>query len=259
MFLSPEIKNWVFIPIMLVMILVGLLRHHATRLLNTIAKPESRQLRETSALFRCRNIRENGGLIPYQGFMIRKQYITEAFEAKKYLKVPDFEGKQANPMGDPSALSGTMKMMQKNMVMFIPQTLLMSWITFFFSGFVLTKLPFPLTVRFKEMLQRGIDTTDMDVTWVSSLSWYFLNLFGLTSVYTLLLGGDSDASGSMDMMAMQQMGQSNPMQQPAEVANVFKNEKEFMELAEHTFQFENIEETLLEKYGMITPNPKKLR
>ena len=41
------------------------------------------------------------------------------------------------------------------------------------------------------MLQRGIDTPDMDVRWVSSLSWYILNWFGLTGLFRLLLGNDN--------------------------------------------------------------------
>lgn len=55
----------------------------------------------------------------------------------------------------------------------------------------LVKLPFPLTLGFKQMLQRGIDTPDMDVRWVSSLSWYILNWFGLNGLFRLLLGNDN--------------------------------------------------------------------
>lgn len=72
------------------------------------------------------------------------------------------------------------------------------------------------------MLQRGIETPDMDVAWVSSISWYFLLLFGLNSVYTLLL---SDATGAtqnqMEMMQMQSQG--NPMAQPADLKKVCRN------------------------------------
>ena len=83
-------------------------------------------------------------------------------------------------------------MLKKNVMMIIPQTVIMSWISFFFSGFVLSmsssplmdayfllsmltlyflftyslaRLPFPLTLRFKAMLQSGIETSDMGVEW----------------------------------------------------------------------------------------------
>lgn len=55
----------------------------------------------------------------------------------------------------------------------------------------IVKLPFPLTLGFKSMLQRGIETPDMDVRWVSSLSWYFLNFLGLNGLYRIILGGDN--------------------------------------------------------------------
>ena len=41
------------------------------------------------------------------------------------------------------------------------------------------------------MLQSGIATRDLDVRWVSSLSWYFLNLFGLQPVFIFILGNDN--------------------------------------------------------------------
>jgi hypothetical protein len=53
------------------------------------------------------------------------------------------------------------------------------------------KLPFPLTYGFKAMLQRDIATPDMDVRYVSALSWYFLNLFGLNGLFKLMLGSEN--------------------------------------------------------------------
>ena len=260
MLLDPQIEIWVFIPIMLVMILVGLLRNYGTKLLHSNPELDYLTLRESLALMKSRLLRQTKILPPAQ-FEIRKQHLIKSFTDKEYLKVKDFEGTTANPMADPKQMEQTMGMMKKNIAMFIPQTVIMSWISFFFSGFVLTRLPFPLTLRFKEMVQRGIDTSDMDVTWVSSLSWYFLNLFGLTSVYTILLGTTqgSSANGSMDMMVMQQMGQANPMQQPSEVAKQFENEREYLDLAVYEFGLQGIEDRIIEMYSANDLIDKKTR
>jgi len=53
------------------------------------------------------------------------------------------------------------------------------------------KLPFPLTIKFKSMLQAGVATRDMDPQWMSSISWYVLCIFGLQSVFNYLLGSDN--------------------------------------------------------------------
>lgn len=55
----------------------------------------------------------------------------------------------------------------------------------------LVKLPFPLTPRFKSMFQRGIESLDgLDETYISSLSWYFVVLFGLMGVNSLIMDGE---------------------------------------------------------------------
>src|SRR5689334_21029862 len=59
---------------------------------------------------------------------------------------------------------------------------------------VAVKLPFPLTIKFKSMLQAGVATRDMDPRWMSSISWYFLCIFGLQSVFNFLLGDNNGMS-----------------------------------------------------------------
>lgn len=66
--------------------------------------------------------------------------MVQGFKEGKFLKDPDSKGKPAsNPMSDPAAMEGMMGMMKGNMMMMIPQTLIMSWINAFFSGFVISE------------------------------------------------------------------------------------------------------------------------
>jgi hypothetical protein len=141
--------------------------------------------------------------------------LSRGFESGIYLKDGPPKGDEPvrppNPLTDPAAMDGMMGGMKTQLVMMVPQMVIMGWINFFFNGFVLgpfgifnmkvsrlmgvvsftVKLPFPLTLGFKSMLQRGVETQDMDARWVSSLSWYFLNFFGLNGLYRLLLGGEN--------------------------------------------------------------------
>ena len=50
-------------------------------------------------------------------------------------------------------------------------------------------------------MQRGVDLSDLDVSYVSSLALYFLLMFGLNDVYAIMLGEGSE----MDEQRMMQM------------------------------------------------------
>ncbi|OBZ86714.1 ER membrane protein complex subunit 3 [Choanephora cucurbitarum] len=269
MILDPAIRDWVLIPIMIVMVLVGILRHYITMLITgTPKRPQLKAIRESKALLSGLRLRSIGNYVPQHAFNVRKAYLADAFEKGKYLKNPNATKETAgpvNPMTDPDMMEGMMEGMKKQLMNMVPQMVIMGWINFFFQGFVVIKLPFPLTPRFKQMLQSGVDTRDMDVTWVSSLSWYFLNLFGLGSVFSLILGGENAAG--VDMTAMSTMpgmmpGQGQPGQ-PQDFNKLFLAEKENIMITPHEWDLEDIEERLLKKYGKpvvpkkVVEEPKK--
>ena len=129
------------------------------------------------------------------------------------------------------------------------------------------KLPFPLTLRFKSMLQSGVATKDLDVRWVSSLSWYFLNLFGLQSVFIFILGSDNgelranllqgDVSGANILLAASQMASQMAQMNPNANANMFQpgqdpdklfqGEAENLEVLEHWSILDDIESRIISR------------
>ncbi|KAI4219347.1 MAG: hypothetical protein L6R36_008385 [Xanthoria steineri] len=246
---DPALFYWILFPITVVMILTGVLRHYATVLLaSTPKKLELPALREQRSLLRGINLRNNAHSISPAAFATRKNYMITAYKDGAFLKDPGNRGKAApNPMTDPAAMEGMMGMMKGNMAMMVPQTLIMSWINAFFAGFVIMKLPFPLTLRFKSMLQSGVMTRDLDVRWVSSLSWYFLNLFGLQSVFIFILGNENAASQTAQQMSQMSPGAgSTAMFQPGQDPDkIFQSEAENLEVLEHEYILLGVEERVL--------------
>ncbi|RDB22649.1 ER membrane protein complex subunit 3 [Hypsizygus marmoreus] len=262
LYLDPQIRDWVLFPITLVMILVGILRHYVVILLQSSPKKLPREaIREQRALIRSQILRAtaSNSPVPPQYYTSISRHLSEAFSAGTYLKdgppKGDAQPSAPNPM-DPAAMDGMMAGMKTQMVMMVPQMVIMGWINFFFQGFVLIKLPFPLTLGFKSMLQRGIETPDMDVRWVSSLSWYFLNFFGLNGLYRLILGGDNSADSSRDMTAspFANAGAAAPGA-PQDFNKLFKAERDNLEFSEGHYSWvgSDVEDRVLRKYGKLAP------
>jgi len=93
----------------------------------------------------------------------------------------------------------------------------------------------------------------MDVRWVSSLSWYFLNFFGLNGLYRLILGDDNSADSSRDMTASPFANAAAAPAGPQDFNKLFKAEKDNLEFAESLYRWvgKNVEDRVLQKYGKL--------
>lgn len=179
--IDPNIRVWVFLPIVVITFLVGIIRHYASILLTNPKKIElPTQIQDSQAMIRARLLRENGKYLTAQSFAMRKHFFND--QESGY-----FMTQTRDPVS-PNSTAMLSDMVKGNFINVLPMVFIGGWINWMFSGFVTTKVPFPLTLRFKPMLQRGVELASLDAAWVSSASWYFLNVFGLRSIYTLVLG-----------------------------------------------------------------------
>ncbi len=184
------------------MIIAGLLRSAIGKYLRPPPKPvATTEVRGKSCLIRVGRLKGgNGGYLSESRWEARRlawssregngwlrSEATKAEEESKLQKKEDQEVLPGMPpgMGDPTAMMDGMK---GNMAAMVQNMVMMQGISHFFRGFVLVKVPFPLTKGFKQMFQRGLDLTTLDTSYVSSVSWYFLVMFGLRAFFRLAMG-----------------------------------------------------------------------
>lgn len=85
--LDSSIRDWVLFPILLVMILVGLVRHYITLLITSSPKPQQPQVvRQQRIIVRGATLRSNFALIPRQAFKSRLDWLTDALDKGAYIK-----------------------------------------------------------------------------------------------------------------------------------------------------------------------------
>ena len=264
--LDPAIRDFVLLPIVVVVILTSVLRTNLTKILGAgkppQKAPELGELKYLTMFQRLANLRRNRNWI-------------QNFSAKKALYLNTNERK--GPMGllerePPQQLSAMEKMMQQNqdpstaLNMVKSQFMFLGihgslgyWVSTLFSGFLVAKTPFPLTFKIKSMLQRGVDVAALDTSYVSSLSWYFFIMIsssGLLQLFSYLfsesgsLGSGSDDSSEMMMMASGGMMTGASPMGPAnvDIKKQIESEKEALQVLTHEFALENAEIALLEKW-----------
>jgi hypothetical protein len=143
---------WILLPITIVMILTGILRHYLSTLLQSTPKRQLLpKIREQRSLGRAVNLRNNYQQVSKAAFERRKEAFLDGTKEGKFLADPDAKNKpKPNPMSDPAMMEGMMGMMKGNVAMMVPQTLIMGWINAFFSGYVISMLL--LAIRGKGLL-----------------------------------------------------------------------------------------------------------
>jgi hypothetical protein len=111
--------------------------------------------RPRRALLRAQVLRHTAqsSPIPPSHFATLTDHLTHAFTKGDYLKIDpskpverDEEGNRVAPpamssLTDPAMMEGMMGGMKNQFVTMVPQMLIMGWVNFFFSGFVLSALP----------------------------------------------------------------------------------------------------------------------
>eukprot|EP00560_Eucampia_antarctica_P008366 CAMPEP_0197826642 /NCGR_PEP_ID=MMETSP1437-20131217/3575_1 /TAXON_ID=49252 ORGANISM="Eucampia antarctica, Strain CCMP1452" /NCGR_SAMPLE_ID=MMETSP1437 /ASSEMBLY_ACC=CAM_ASM_001096 /LENGTH=321 /DNA_ID=CAMNT_0043427163 /DNA_START=157 /DNA_END=1122 /DNA_ORIENTATION=+ len=265
--LDSSIRDWVVLPLLVIMIAAGLLRHYVSVLLRgksgKIAPVESRV---RSCLTRASRLRGGGaGFLSARKWEARRTYFCD--KENGYLKEEvewvecggddmDEEEEKANKKTEKSSAADDMPNpmammdgMKGNMVFMVQNMVMMQGISYFFQGYVLLKVPFPLTKGFKMMFQRGLDLNSLDTSYVSSVSWYFLVMFGLRAFFRLAIGDPSQEN--MESNATQincgTLTNAPPAGQNFDCIKAIQAESENLELAQYKSSIEDAERRLLGK------------
>lgn len=196
--------------------MVALIKYYMTFAFDSAPAIKLTSVKRGQLLARSRRIRRQRGLLGDRAFLQRKRFLLQdmsAFGKSDAAAEAETEA-EGSPLDMISAMGSNSAMMARNVFHIIEMT----WVSSFFSGFVVARLPFPLTDRFKSMLHRGLSTSLLPNVYVSSLSWFVLTMFGIRGLVNIALSASETVANdiyAMDptMAAMSSgmgMASSNP-------------------------------------------------
>jgi hypothetical protein len=233
------------------MIAAGLLRHQSGILLKGKSKPLPKvEQRSKSDLMRASRVKSgSANFISTQKWQARCDFYSshlgeEAEWAEKEAKAKPTDGGAADPMNPMAMMDG----MMGNMAFMVQNMVMMQGISHFFRGYVLVKIPFPLTRGFKGMFQKGLELQTLDTSYVSSVSWYFLVMFGLRGFFRLVIGDPTQEQQESRLLQNQLGTQTAGGPQQFDAPKALKQEADNLEmLPSHKSSLDDVEKRLLGK------------
>ncbi|CDF32069.1 unnamed protein product [Chondrus crispus] len=186
--LDPLLRVWVLLPIWIATLLMGLVRRNVTALMTKEPPTTLFKHRDAGYLKRSVKLRQNFSAIAYEQFAARRQYLAGP---EGVLHVAKKEKSALTAIMNPESLANQIMSV---VMAIVPHMVMGTWARYMFAGMAVCRLPFTLTPRFRPMLQSGIELAgqNLDVSYVSALSWYLLSMFGNGGLLSLISKGHSD-------------------------------------------------------------------
>ena len=251
--LDPQIRDYVLIPVIVVVIATSLIRNNLQRILgHQLPKSDLEEIKRASLMARIRNLRNSSGFLTPKNWEGRRAIYIKKDEGILW-RIPAQKSAMEQMLSqhqDPSAATS----MLTNQVSYIAlHGTLGYWISHMFSGFVVAKMPFPLTFKIKAMFQRGIEVTALDSSYVSSLSFYFFVMMSSSAIVAIInrifgsRGSENDGAAEVAMMATGGMPPPPAMGNP-DIKKLYETERENLEIAGHSFLLDDVEQKLLDQW-----------
>lgn len=261
--LDSEIRDWVFLPLLVMLVIAGIIRHYIGIMLRmqnskTIPYQENRIINLITRASILRNV--GADILSDEKWKGRMAYLIDKDkgflrnEIEKIIMQKDNQKKNENSsnikdvhLPDPMTMLGPMK---GQFLVMLQNMILMHGISYLFQGYILVKVPFFLSNGFKHMFQRGLDISNLDTSYVSSISWYFLVMFGLRGFFTLIIGDNVQLGQEINesLMLHRKIGLStNNINQPCQ---------QYDPLAALKAEIENLEVAF--SFGRVANSEKKI-
>jgi len=235
--LDPQIRDNAMLSIFYVFLCSNLIRQNLFIILKHEPKIELKQMKHNNVLARVKSLRgPNARFLMEDAFRNRR-----VFFAKKEVGILEHAPRSKSAMEQMEGQDPTqaMGMMKSQMIFLFSQGAIGYWVNFLFTGFLVGKTPFPLTYRFKGMLQRGVDVENLEPGYISGLCWYFILMMSIGQIQALLMslfegegqGADPNATEDPMMMMMGVQQQAvNPLMGAPDMKKQYMQEKDALDI-----------------------------